>query len=654
VSDLKLKFEFVFHILLIITLLGCITRSNTINHINIIQKSSSEATSDISPYGPPISEFHTVLSHFKTRDWTEDIEHYKNLVKFFSQTFPNRGWQDEMPHDPYENNTLAVAWFEEKLRNLTNDEIEPLPGQSSFLLGQWQNIVGVIPATNPSSTAILIGGHIDSEINTPGADDNASGAMAVLEIARLLTESNLSFNNTNLILCGFNREEISRSGSKELAEYLATNQPFDIELVINFDMLLNQNVGKRNKIDIIFDGDQEYENGSYWGGLFNATSYNYGANFIRTNSSSDDWRWKRSDHYSFATWGFPSLFLIESNMTDKYHRPTDVWNASTYNYTQAFEVIRSTLGVLSFVEETTFTFHGFHVQINSTNHQKFLIVPEEDSVIAVRSWDYCTGEEPLFIVKTADGEHLADANWIVNSSLSYWVGSLENESVIIEINETVSDINLEITVGLDTNDNSFPDIWENAFESLGSGDSDDDNDGLTNFEEFSFNLHPQENDSDNDGWEDEAEIQQGTNPLDSNDYPGSTSSTSVQTTSPSTTTSTSEDPPPITPTSTDTTSSQEITSPLTTPTGEDPPPASPTSVDIISSPETTSPPATSTIEDSTFTDTTSSQQKLPSKGFTTKNTLPTTTTNLKTPGFILFPVLGMCICLRLWYKRRRT
>ncbi|MFX1508357.1 MAG: M28 family metallopeptidase, partial [Promethearchaeota archaeon] len=565
------------------------TKSNTINHLNIVQKSSSETASDMSPYGPPISEFHTVLSNFKTRDWTEDIEHYRNLVKFFSQTFPNRGWQDEMPHDPYENNTFAVEWFEEKLRNVTNDEIEPLPGQSSFRLGQWQNIVGVIPTTNPSSTAILIGGHIDSEINTPGADDNASGAMAILEIARLLTESNMSFN-TNLILCGFNREEISRSGSKELAEYLATNQPFDIQLVINFDMLLNQNKGETNKIDIIFDADQEYENGSYWGGLFNATSYNYGANFIRTNSSSDDWRWKRSDHYSFTTWGFPSLFLIEANMTDRYHRPTDVWNTSTYNYTQAFEVILSTLGVLSFIEETTSTFHGFHVQINSTNHQKFLIVPEEDSVIAARSWDYRTGEEPLFIVKTADGEPIADANWIVNSSLSYWVGSLENESVIIEINERASDINLEITVGLDTNDNSFPDIWENAFESLGSEDSDDDNDGLTNFEEFSFNLHPQENDSDNDGWEDETEIQRGTNPRDSKDYPGSTSSTStsVQTTFPSTTTSTSEE------------------SPLTTP----------TSTDIISSPETTSPPASSTFEDSTFMDTPSSQQKLSSKAST--------------------------------------
>ncbi|MHA2202752.1 MAG: hypothetical protein ACW991_03605 [Candidatus Hodarchaeales archaeon] len=85
--------------------------------------------------------------------------------------------------------------------------------------------------------------------------------------------------------------------------------------------------------------------------------------------------------------------------------------------------------------------------------------------------------------------------------MTYWAGSLENESLMIEINEIASNVNLDLTVGQDFNSNSLPDIWENTFESLGSGDSDDDNDGLTNFEEFSYNLHSQVSDLDNDGGE---------------------------------------------------------------------------------------------------------------------------------------------------------
>ncbi|UCE14850.1 MAG: Zn-dependent exopeptidase M28 [Candidatus Heimdallarchaeota archaeon] len=552
---MNLKTRSLFQIFVIIALSGYMMDGGTINDI-AFHRVSSDVLSGISPYGPPISDFHTFLPHFMTSNWTEDIEHYRSLVKFFSQQFPNRGWEWGEPPVQYENNSLAVTWFEETLRNYTRNEIEPLPGQPSLIFGEFHHIVGVIPSAIQSSTAILIGAHIDSVLGTPGADDNSSGAMAILEIARLLTEANWSIN-TNLVLCGFNREEIGPGyGSEELAEFLSINQPFDIRLVVNFDMLLNENVGEKNKIDVIFDGDQEYENGAYWAGLFKSTSHNYGADFIRTVSSYDDWRWGHSDHYGFVTRGFPSVFLIESNLTDIYHSSADMWDVSSYNYTQAYEAILSILAAIRFIEETASTFHGFHIQIDSSNHKKFLIIPEKNSVIAVRSWDFHPKEESLFVVKTIDGLSIADANWIP-SGLSYWAGSVKNESLVIEINEIDSDAKLDVTVGQDSNNNLLPDIWENAFEPLGSGDSDDDNDGLTNFEEFSFNLHPHINDIDNDGWNDGTEIQGGTNPRDPNDYPAMTPSiTTTTTTTPEVTT--------VEPTNTTTTKTTTTTTTTTT------------------------------------------------------------------------------------------
>jgi Zn-dependent M28 family amino/carboxypeptidase len=51
-----------------------------------------------------------------------------------------------------------------------------------------RNLVAIIPGTNPALPCIVLGAHYDSVIGTPGADDNASGVAAVLELARLLKE----------------------------------------------------------------------------------------------------------------------------------------------------------------------------------------------------------------------------------------------------------------------------------------------------------------------------------------------------------------------------------------------------------------------------------------------------------------------------------
>jgi Zn-dependent M28 family amino/carboxypeptidase len=50
----------------------------------------------------------------------------------------------------------------------------------------FRNIEVTLPGTSRPKEIIVVGGHYDSVFGTPGADDNASGASAVLELARLL------------------------------------------------------------------------------------------------------------------------------------------------------------------------------------------------------------------------------------------------------------------------------------------------------------------------------------------------------------------------------------------------------------------------------------------------------------------------------------
>lgn len=52
------------------------------------------------------------------------------------------------------------------------------------------NLVAELPGTSKPEEIIVLGAHYDTVIGTPGADDNATGIAALLELARLLKETN--------------------------------------------------------------------------------------------------------------------------------------------------------------------------------------------------------------------------------------------------------------------------------------------------------------------------------------------------------------------------------------------------------------------------------------------------------------------------------
>lgn len=77
----------------------------------------------------------------------------------------------------------------------------------------------------------------------------------------------------------------------------------------------------------------------------------------------------------------------------------------------------------------------------------------------------------------------------------------------------------------DTDGDGMPDKWEIEHD-LDSNDpsdkdSDTDNDGLTNYEEYKYKTNPNLNDTDGDGYNDGDEVKAGTNPIDSEDFPKS-------------------------------------------------------------------------------------------------------------------------------------
>ena len=70
---------------------------------------------------------------------------------------------------------------------------------------EFHNVVGTLDGSDPARPWVIVGAHFDSTPSTPGADDNASGVAALLEIARLLGRTRPA---ATLQFVGFNLEEI--------------------------------------------------------------------------------------------------------------------------------------------------------------------------------------------------------------------------------------------------------------------------------------------------------------------------------------------------------------------------------------------------------------------------------------------------------------
>jgi aminopeptidase YwaD len=200
------------------------------------------------------------------------------------------------------------------------------------------NVIGYID--NGATQTIVIGAHYDhlgygEDSNSlyrgadrqihHGADDNASGTAALIELGRLLKEFRLKENN--YLFIAFSGEELGLFGSK----YLIDHPPVDLKKVnfmINMDM-----VGRLN------DSSHALTIGGYgtspvWGELFNDNKNSEQKYFKLIYDSSGT---GPSDHTSFYKMDIPVLFFFTGLHKD-YHRPSDV--ADKINYQGELHIVK--------------------------------------------------------------------------------------------------------------------------------------------------------------------------------------------------------------------------------------------------------------------------------------------------------------------------
>ena len=166
------------------------------------------------------------------------------------------------------------------------------------LVGAHYDHLGVSPAfSNDPQLGVAV---------RPGADDNASGTAAVLELARRLAARPTA---RSILFVNFDAEELGMLGSELFVRY----PPAELEsivLMLNLDM-----VGRLRRHDLLIDGSGASE------------AMRAMADSVAKSKAVHSVRWRgsvgRSDHATFTAMHVPSIMLTSGEHTD-YHRVSDV------------------------------------------------------------------------------------------------------------------------------------------------------------------------------------------------------------------------------------------------------------------------------------------------------------------------------------------
>ena len=184
------------------------------------------------------------------------------------------------------------------------------------------NVVGFI--NNHATNTIAIGAHLDHlgynedkhglDLNNfihNGADDNASGTAALIEIAKSLLKK--APKNNNYLIIHFSGEELGLLGSKYWLDHATYKGNFNY--MINLDMVGRYDTARKLTIG-------GYGTSSKWAEVLSKTPTTLITHYDSAGTGP-------SDHASFYRKDMPVLFMFTGSHSD-YHKATDDWDKINY------------------------------------------------------------------------------------------------------------------------------------------------------------------------------------------------------------------------------------------------------------------------------------------------------------------------------------
>ena len=255
----------------------------------------------------------------------------ENLYQFASTDYAGRATGEEGQKkavhflaDFYKSNGIASPIADSSYFQSIPETFLPEGIQAS------ENVLAYIKGSEKPEEVLIISGHLDhlgvkdKDIYF-GADDNGSGTVAILEIAKAFKaaqDQGVSPKRSILFL-HLTAEEIGLQGSL----YYTKNPVFKLENTIanlNIDMIGrvdNYHTKNPNYLYII-GADRLSKELHYINEKVNQNSTNLLLDYKYNEEEDSNRYYYRSDHYNFAKHNIPVIFYFNGTHKD-YHKPTD-------------------------------------------------------------------------------------------------------------------------------------------------------------------------------------------------------------------------------------------------------------------------------------------------------------------------------------------
>lgn len=232
-----------------------------------------------------------------------------NLEKFTS--FRTRYYRSDTGK---QSQQWLKAKIEETTDKFASSSLKSLISVAEFPHSWGQNsIILRIKGSNPNAGTVIISAHQDSTnmwpfMPAPGADDDGSGTVTILEAYRALIAANFTPVH-DVEFHWYSAEEAGLLGSQAVAKHYSEHGA-NIKAQIQFDMTAWVQRGSREEVGIITD-------------FVDPDLTAYVTKLVETYLSIPPAQTKCgyacSDHASWTKYGYPSAFTIESSFETTNH-----------------------------------------------------------------------------------------------------------------------------------------------------------------------------------------------------------------------------------------------------------------------------------------------------------------------------------------------
>ena len=288
--------------------------------------------------------------HFDLQDWIKTSANSmkaKNAKALF--LYNSGSLVDNIQFNKFDTSAalaIPVVYItKEGFKKCFNDALGTFDIEANLILTPQirtgKNVVAYID--NKAAHTVVLGAHVDHlgynqdknalDINNDirnGADDNASGTAALIELAKTLKKASKEvdgYNKNNYLIIHFSAEELGLIGSKYWLDNPTIQTNFNY--MVNMDMVGRYDATKKMSLG-------GYGTSSKWSEIISKTP----TTILYTIDSAGT---GPSDHASFYRKDMPVLFMFTGSHAD-YHKATDDWDK--INYMGQKDILRFVQGII--------------------------------------------------------------------------------------------------------------------------------------------------------------------------------------------------------------------------------------------------------------------------------------------------------------------